>query len=230
MARVFVIQPQSDISIEKAHYDLERLVNAEEIYFDSDFHDKYSLFNFGMLFALMQYSHHFNSNKKMILVKDIKPTPNKSFGNVLLDILNKGNSTLSQYIINEKKAFLISPVRSTTDKLAMYLRRYKRYLLKKGFYEQVHYPIDDTNQEDPIGIRICRDNLQAEASSSTIKVFYDEKSKGSVFDLGMDFMLKYYLDPLFCHGEKRNINLINKHYIKKGGNYEKFLLDLENEN
>jgi hypothetical protein len=119
---------------------------------------------------------------------------------------------------------MISPVRVATDPLTIALRNYKRNLLKKGEYNIIHYPLDDTDQSDPVGTTICRTNLGAESSSGTILIWYKKDSRGSVFDLGMDFMLKYYLDDLICPRVKRKFKLINPSDLK-GDGYEKFLLN-----
>ena len=53
----------------------------------------------------------------------------------------------------------------------------------------VHWPPRDTNQNDPIGYRICRDNYKAIYYSDVVHVVYDPTSEGSLFDLGMAFAL-----------------------------------------
>ncbi|MEM1535904.1 MAG: hypothetical protein QXQ82_01810 [Candidatus Pacearchaeota archaeon] len=131
---------------------------TEKIVVDINAENKWFLFNFGMLFA---YLHYF-PNKKIVSAKKIERTPYKSFENVLISIIEK-IQPLQNYKINQKKAFIISPVRETQDKITNYLRYYKSRLLEKNF-EMVHLPIDDTNQMDPIGINICRNNLEADLS------------------------------------------------------------------
>ncbi|MEM2089986.1 MAG: hypothetical protein QXL88_02760 [Candidatus Pacearchaeota archaeon] len=195
---------------------------TEKIVVDINAKNKWFLFNFGMLFA---YLHYF-PNKKIVSAKEIERTPYKSFENVLISIIEK-IQPLQNYKINQKKAFIISPVRETQDKITNYLREYKSKLLEKNF-EMVHLPIDDTNQRDPIGINICRNNLEVAASSGTIKVFYQKNSLGSVFDLGMIFMLKYYIDLKISPNEKRKIEIINP-FDLSNGSYERFLLQLMKE-
>ena len=82
--------------------------------------------------------------------------------------------------------FLICPVRNATEeqKLAMY--DYICELESQG--KTVYYPARDTNQNDMVGFRICNDNKKAIMRAKEIHVFWDSKSSGSLFDLGMAFM------------------------------------------
>lgn len=80
------------------------------------------------------------------------------------------------------KTFLICPVRghliSETELLVAGLEA-------AGW--QVHWPPRDTNQDDPIGLRICQDNRAAIAVADVVHVVWDGKSQGCLFDLGMAF-------------------------------------------
>lgn len=225
---LIIPESESSFSLDKCKEDLEKIVSTERIHIDLDIQNKKCLFKFGMLFA---YQHYFRSQKEIILTKKIQETEVKSFNNVLLYLINKGEELLEPYQINTKKAFMISPVRSTTDSLALDLRNYKSLLLEKGLYDIVHYPLEDTNQNDS-GPGICKENLQAESTSGSILIWYKHDSFGSAFDLGMDFMLKHYLDWEFDKEKKRHFSLINKEDVKIENNgYEKFLLDIvKNEN
>lgn len=105
------------------------------------------------------------------------------------------------------KIFLISPVRNseTTDprKRAAYVASLER----SG--HQVHWPIRDTEQDDPTGgYEICRANFTAILEADEIHVWYDESSHGSKFDMGGVFMLTEML------GRKRKIVIANDCEVK----------------
>ena len=51
----------------------------------------------------------------------------------------------------------------------------------------------DTDQNDSVGLRICKDNGRAIAGADEVHVWYDPTSQGSAFDLGMVFMLREVL-------------------------------------
>lgn len=82
--------------------------------------------------------------------------------------------------------FLICPVRNASPEATAKLRAYVDGLEKAGY--RVHWPARDTRQDDPVGMRICRDNARAMLASAEVHVWYDKESQGSVFDLGMCFM------------------------------------------
>lgn len=88
----------------------------------------------------------------------------------------------------EKKIFMICPVRILDSGLDVYLKSYKKGLEAMGC--KVHYPPDDTNQEDPIGLNICNENKNAIINADEVRIYYDPGSKGSTFDLGMTFMIE----------------------------------------
>ena len=80
------------------------------------------------------------------------------------------------------KVFLICPVRGvdplTLDRIYSYVLGLSRKDL------MVHWPYYDTNQNDPVGLNICLENIDAIRQASEIHVWYDPASVGSVFDLG----------------------------------------------
>jgi|WetSurMetagenome_2_1015567.scaffolds.fasta_scaffold1204117_1 hypothetical protein len=82
--------------------------------------------------------------------------------------------------------FLICPVREASDEQK---KRIKAYIAKlKGEGKKVYYPADDTVQTgDDTGLRICQDNCRAIRKSREVHIFYDPKSEGSRFDLGIAF-------------------------------------------
>lgn len=86
----------------------------------------------------------------------------------------------------KKKIFMICPVRIATPEIDEYLKDYRDGLKDKGY--KVHYPPEDTNQEDPIGLNILNENKNAIIDANEVWMYYHPSSKGSVFDLGMSFM------------------------------------------
>jgi hypothetical protein len=64
---------------------------------------------------------------------------------------------------------------------------YVRNLEEQGI--EVHYPDRDTKQIDSMGgYNIVTDNREALLESDEIHIWFDEKSTGSVFDLGMAWL------------------------------------------
>ncbi len=87
----------------------------------------------------------------------------------------------------KRKIFLICPVRNMTEEERKKMEQYIKNLEKQG--HKIHWPPRDTNQDDPIGLRICTDNARAIIEADEIHVWWNPDSKGSLFDLGMAFML-----------------------------------------
>lgn len=89
-------------------------------------------------------------------------------------------------------AFLICPVRghdpAETEKLVAFL--------ENELEIKVHWPHRDTNQNDPTGLDICKENRAAIEAADIVLMVWDGKSTGSLFDLGMTFALRKPLIPL----------------------------------
>lgn len=83
--------------------------------------------------------------------------------------------------------FLICPVREADEVQKLRLKAYIAKLKSLGL--KVYYPADDTVQDDPIGFRICTDNANAISNSEEVHIFFDPKSQGTLFDLGVAFAL-----------------------------------------
>lgn len=81
-------------------------------------------------------------------------------------------------------AFLICPVRGVDSETT---RGYVERLEAEGW--SVHWPPRDTNQDDAIGLDICRQNRAAIAAADRVFISWDGKSTGSLFDLGMAFAM-----------------------------------------
>lgn len=86
------------------------------------------------------------------------------------------------------KIFVICPVRNIADEEKNAIEVIVKNLEKNG--EEVYWPPRDTNQYDSIGLRICCDNRKAIEEADCVYVWWNEKSQGSLFDLGMAFALK----------------------------------------
>ncbi|MCD6398591.1 MAG: hypothetical protein J7L08_01605 [Candidatus Aenigmarchaeota archaeon] len=102
----------------------------------------------------------------------------------------------------EKSIFLISPVRNVTDEEKKFIEGYITELKEKGY--EVYNPINDTDQNDPYGLKICLENRKAIANADEIHIYWNPKSTGSIFDLGIVFGMNYTVE------EKKKIHLINK--------------------
>ena len=102
------------------------------------------------------------------------------------------------------KIFLICPVRNATEEQKQQMTSYIENLESQG--HQVHYPARDTRQEDETGgWNICTANKNAILRSDEIHIFWDNKSTGTLFDLGMAFALN------------RKLVLVNPESINKTG-------------
>ena len=116
----------------------------------------------------------------------------------------------------EKKIFLICPVREADEEEKEFLQNYISNLEKEGY--KVHYPPRDTNQDDPVGYNICRENRQAILDADEIHIYFAPKSKGTLFDIGMAFMME---KPVFLV----NIDKIERTPHKS---FQNVLLELHN--
>ncbi len=85
-------------------------------------------------------------------------------------------------------AFIICPVRGVTAEQRTDIERY--VLMMEGRGHEVHWPERDTNQDDPIGNRICEDNLAAIQAADEVHVYWTTTSTGTLFDLGMAWALR----------------------------------------
>lgn len=84
--------------------------------------------------------------------------------------------------MKKKDEFLIHPFREADEELTKRIEKYVEALEARGV--GIHYPRRDTNQIDPIGLRICTDNMIAIIPKKKIRVWWDKNSKGSHFDFG----------------------------------------------
>jgi len=84
--------------------------------------------------------------------------------------------------------FLICPVRGVTNSENKLISKYVHYLEANG--KEVYWPYRDTDQDDPIGNRICADNVLAMRQSKEVHVWYTASSTGTLFDLGAAFAMQ----------------------------------------
>ena len=84
------------------------------------------------------------------------------------------------------KIYIICSVRGMNESYRKMLERYVQDLEDER--HQVHLPHRDTNQ-NARGVDICKQNMEAIIWADEIHVFYNYKSQGTHFDLGMAFIL-----------------------------------------
>jgi hypothetical protein len=87
-----------------------------------------------------------------------------------------------------EKDFLICTVRNATGEQWAAQEEYVSSLEAGGI--GVYWPPRDTDQDDPIGLRICSDNRTAMERADVVRVVWDPESQGSLFDLGMAFAMR----------------------------------------
>jgi hypothetical protein len=107
---------------------------------------------------------------------------------------------MMQEFINFYDGFLISPVRNLTPETKSKIDKYVKDFEVDG--RKMYVPYRDTNQDDDIGFRICEDNLAAMEMADEVYIWWDKNSKGSLFDLGMAFVLA------------KNLNIVNPEDIE----------------
>ncbi len=89
----------------------------------------------------------------------------------------------------ERRSFLISPVRKATDEEILKIGQYVEELSRQNII--VHWPYTDTPQlDDPVGLTICTINLGAIKWTDQINYWWSESSVASTFDAGSAFALR----------------------------------------
>jgi nucleoside 2-deoxyribosyltransferase len=84
------------------------------------------------------------------------------------------------------RIFIICSVRDIDAPYFDTVNAYARKLEARG--HRVHLPPRDTNQNKP-GITICRQNLENIRRADEVHIFYNGRSQGTHFDMGMAFAL-----------------------------------------
>ena len=85
------------------------------------------------------------------------------------------------------KIFIICTVRGASDEYRQKLEDYVQKLEDQG--HEVHLPHRDTNQH-VTSIGICTQNYVAINDADEVHIFYNSKSTGTHFDMGMAFALE----------------------------------------
>lgn len=92
--------------------------------------------------------------------------------------------------------YIICAVRNAAPERVAELRAYAETQRSHGHH--VHFPPDDAPQDCPTGIAICETHLAAMQACDEVHVFWDVKSSGSHFDLGMAYALGKHIVPVAC--------------------------------
>jgi hypothetical protein len=96
---------------------------------------------------------------------------------------------MAMSIKNKGSIFIICTVRLGENPKAV---EYVKKMEAEGW--EVHYPPRDTNQEDPTGgWRICVENRAAIRAADEVHIFYDARSQGIHFDIGMCYALDKHI-------------------------------------
>lgn len=94
------------------------------------------------------------------------------------------------------KIYIICAVRNATPERVAEIRAYAEQQRAAGHH--VHFPPDDAPQSDPTGKAICETHRAAMLSCDEVHIFWDIRSSGSHFDLGMAYALRKPLVPVHC--------------------------------
>lgn len=121
---------------------------------------------------------------------ELKPRDNATS---LVDFYCSNCHTLSGSL-SKNRAFLICPVRNISSPDLDIISRWVSMAQVQGL--AIYWPYRDTNQQDPSGLRICKDNRKAIEESDIVFVYWDGLSQGSLFDLGMAFAFRKRIIPL----------------------------------
>jgi hypothetical protein len=129
-----------------------------------------------------------------------RANPDHVFSRTVQELLDKAQELLELKSREEKLKWLFSlqethpqhahficPVRNVTEAQQRDIDEYAQHLMRKGY--TVHNPRYATDQDDPTGYKICMDHLESMKKADMIYLFWDVKSMGSHFDLGMAFAL-----------------------------------------
>jgi len=118
-----------------------------------------------------------------------------------------------------KKIFIISPVRNISKITERQIRVYVSKLQEQGHL--VYWPLDHTDQNDKVGLRICHDNRKAIWEADETHIWFDSSSEGSGFDLGMYFA--------FLMFSKKKLVIANKDHVFRmpDKSFNNVILELE---
>ena len=122
----------------------------------------------------------------------------------------------------KRRIFLICPVRGIDPETKQAIAGYVRQIEAEDV--EVYWPARDTDQTDQHGWTICTRNRSAILDANEIHIWYDPKSIGSVFDIGMVF-------ALFGVGWVKKVVIANPDAVQPtpGKSFENVLLKLRDE-
>ena len=87
------------------------------------------------------------------------------------------------------KIYIICPVRNSSSSEQGEVARYVEKLESEG--HDVFFPHRDVEQDDPTeGVMICTVEAKAMKKAEAVHIWWNSKSTGGHFDLGMAFVLK----------------------------------------
>jgi len=109
--------------------------------------------------------------------------------------------------------FIICSVRNISEEYKKFLEKYV-FILEQEENCIVHLPHRDTNQ-DASGLEICIENMKAIRSADRIDIFYNSKSQGTHFDMGVAFAFG------------KNIKIVQNEDFGEGKSYPKMLHEWE---
>ena len=112
------------------------------------------------------------------------------------------------------KIYILSSVRGASEDFKKHLEDYVNSLEEKG--HKVHLPHRDTNQ-NARGYDICKQNTNAILFSDEVHVFYNSKSQGSHFDLGVAFAFN------------KKIVVIENEKIEEGKSFARMIKEWEDD-
>lgn len=121
--------------------------------------------------------------------------------------------------------YLICSVTNATDKDREYADAYVKALEARG--HKVHYPPRDVDQNGT-GTEICEAHRAAMYKADEVHVIWNPDSKGSHFDFGMAYMLRFVVRDLGDMGDVK-IVLVNDPGQTETKTYGNVLCDLQEE-
>ena len=101
--------------------------------------------------------------------------------------LHKSKELTNKQIQTMKKIFVICSVRGMDENYRRKLEDYVTFLEIQG--HKVHLPHRDTDQTAK-GFDICMQNANAITKADEVHIFYNSKSQGTHFDMGVAFALR----------------------------------------
>ncbi len=108
------------------------------------------------------------------------------------------------------KVFIICTIRSATQEYLNKLEAYVSDLESNGI--KVYAPHRDTNQM-VLGYEICKQNMQGIIDADEVHIFYNSKSQGTHFDMGVAFALN------------KKIVIIENEELIEGKSFQRMLVE-----